>query len=248
MESLHVKLPILGKYTSLSESSHGLRSAGDRLKEGMIETENTGSRRNRSGEATRAKVMKAAIALMAERGFAALTLQAVADRAEIRYGNLTHHYATRDILIEALLETLLDRYRAQFEELAEAIAVGGDGSFRDVVGWLLDDAVKAETGPVFLELWTMANHMPSVAAAMEALYDEAVSACIKALGVSSEAAVASGLRDALYLLGTVLEGSSAIFSSRNRNTDIYRGFRGEAFEMLIGILESRLEKARDLMG
>ena len=214
----------------------------------MTETETSSGRRNRSGEATRARVMEAAIALMAERGFAALTLQAVADKAEVRYGNLTHHYGTRDVLVDALLETLLDRYRAQFEALTATIAAAGDGSLRDVVGWLLDDAVTLETGPVFLELWAMANHMPSVAAAMEELYDEAVRACIKALGVSSEAAVASGLRDALYLFGTVLEGSSAIFASRNRDTDIYRGFRGEAFELLVGILECRLEKARTLMG
>lgn len=212
----------------------------------MTEEDLNTARPNRSGEATRARIMDAAIAVMAERGFAALTLQAVADGADIRYGNLTHHYPTRDKLIDALLDTLLERYRNRFMDLAEAIASRRDDSLRDIVGWLLDDAVKLETGPVFMELWAMANHMPNIAQAMETLYDEAVIACIMALGVSTKAATDSGLRDALYLLGTVLEGSSAIFSSRVRNTDIYRGFRQEAFEALVNSLESRLASARAL--
>ncbi len=204
-------------------------------------------KRNRSGEATRARIVDAAISLMADRGFAGITLQAVAAEAGVLYGNLTHHYSTRDKLIEALLEALLERYRAEFAGLAAAIAKGQDGSLRKIVDWLLRDATEKETGPVFLELWAMTNHMPEIASAMEALYDEAVNACIAALGVSQEAAAASGLRSALYLLGTVLEGSSAIFSSRRRDTDIYRGFRGEAFNTLVGVLEDRLNKARALM-
>lgn len=212
----------------------------------MVDTGHSGIRTNRSGEVTRARIIEAAIGLMAEYGFAAITLQSVADRAGIRYGNLTHHYSTRDKLIEALLDALLERYRGQFVELATAIAQNRDRALGGIVEWLLDDAVKLETGPVFLELWAMANHMPDVARAMEALYDEAVIACVAALGVSMDAAAQSGLRDALYLLGTVIEGSSAIFSSRPRDTDIYRGFRREAFEMLVGTLESRLEAAREL--
>ena len=206
-----------------------------------------GSKPNRSGAATRARIIDAAIHIMAKGGFAAITLQAVAALANIRYGNLTHHYPTREKLIEALMEALLERYRAEFAGLAAAIAEGQDGSLRNIVDWLLKDATEKQTGPVFLELWAMTNHMPEIAAAMETLYDEAVNACIAALGVSQDAATASGLRSALYMLGTVLEGSSAIFSSRRRDTDIYRGFRDEAFNTLTGLLEDRLSKARALM-
>lgn len=212
----------------------------------MNDSRADGPKTNRSGEATRARIIEAAILVMADRGFAAITLQAVAERAGILYGNLTHHYPTRDKLIDALLEALLQRYRSQFTELALAIAQNRDRALGEVVQWLLDDAVRLETGPVFLELWAMANHQPAMARAMEALYDEAVTACFEALGVSVEAATESGLRDALYLLGTVIEGSSAIFSSRKPGADNYRGFRREADAMLTTMLEARLLTAREL--
>lgn len=64
---------------------------------------------NRLGEATRAKIIDAAIAVLAENGFADFTMQAVASRADVVYGNLTHHYPSRDKLIEAMLEAILER-------------------------------------------------------------------------------------------------------------------------------------------
>ena len=47
--------------------------------------------------------------MLAENGFADFTMQAVASRADVVYGNLTHHYPSRDKLIEAMLEAILER-------------------------------------------------------------------------------------------------------------------------------------------
>ena len=64
-------------------------------------------RPNRTGAATRGKIVEAAIAVLAERGFSGFTLQAVADRAGVLFGSVTHHYGTRDRLIEAMLDAIL---------------------------------------------------------------------------------------------------------------------------------------------
>lgn len=118
---------------------------------------------NRTGAATRSKIIDAAIAVLAEKGFAGFTLQAVADRTGVFYGNVTHHYPTRDKLIAAMLDTILERYRARFDELAASLdADGGESPMRTLVTWLLDDAVSPETAPLFLELWAMSG-TPSVA-------------------------------------------------------------------------------------
>lgn len=217
-----------------------------RVKGGMSEQKVGSAKLNRSGATTRARIVEAAIVVMAERGFAGITLQAVAAEAGVLYGNLTHHYPSRDKLIEALLGALLERYRTRFTELAEVIASKPDDSLEEIVRWLLDDAVQQQTGPVFLELWAMASHSPDMATAMETLYDEAVIACIDALGVSQKTAKACGLRDALYMLGAVLEGSSAIFSARPRDTDIYGGFRATALDTLVQLLTQKLAEARTL--
>lgn len=199
---------------------------------------------NRSGAATRAKIIEAAIAVLAERGFSGFTLQAVADRAGVFYGNVTHHYATRDKLVEAMLEAILEGYRARFDELVVSLEAHEAGPVRPLVTWLVDDAVSPETAPLLLELWAMSSHMPEVAAGMKQLYDGAVDVCMTALKVDPQAESSKGLRHALFLLGTVIEGNSCIFSNRDRATGVYDGFRSEAIEALVPLLERRLAEAK----
>lgn len=199
---------------------------------------------NRTGAATRTKILDAAIAVLAEKGFSGFTLQAVADRADVFYGNLTHHYATRDKLVEAMLEAILENYRTRFDELVASLEAHQDGPIRPLVTWLVDDAVSPETAPVLLELWAMASHMPEVAAGMKQLYDGAVDVCMVALKVDPHAERSEGLRNALFLLGTVIEGNSCIFSNRDRTTGVYDGFRRQAIEALVPLLEQRLAEAK----
>jgi AcrR family transcriptional regulator len=210
----------------------------------MAPTSEPTAKPNRTGVATRAKIIDAAIAVLAEKGFSGFTLQAVADNAGVFYGNVTHHYATRDKLVEAMLDGILERYRARFDELAASTEAHEDGPIRALVTWLIDDSVSPETAPLLLELWAMSTHMPQVAAGLTQLYDGAVDVCMVSLGVQPDAEYAKGLRDALYLLGTVVEGTSCIFSNRDRTTGTYEGFRREAAEALVPLLERRLAEAK----
>jgi AcrR family transcriptional regulator len=204
----------------------------------------TTAKPNRSGAATRAKIIDAAIAVLVEKGFAGFTLQAVADGAGIFYGNVTHHYATRDKLVEAMLEAILERYRTRFDELPGSLEAHDAGPVRALVTWLIDDSMSPETAPLFLELWAMATHMPRVAEGLTQLYDGAVDVCMVSLGVDPRAQGAKGLRDALFLLGTVIEGTSCIFYNRDRGDGIYDGFRREAAGALVPLIEQRLAEAK----
>ncbi len=201
------------------------------------------SRPNRTGVATRARIIDAAIAVLVEKGFAGFTLQAVADRAGVLFGSVTHHYRTRDRLIEAMLDAVLARYRARFSELVAAVEAE-ESPVRALVTWLLDDAVDPETRGIFLELWAMASHLPIVAAGVNHLYDDAVDACIVALGLEPGEPGVEGLREALYVLGTVIEGSSAIFGNRDRSGPLWDGVRRSAIDVLVPLIETRLAEAR----
>lgn len=210
----------------------------------MAPQSGTNTKPNRTGAATRAKIIDAAISVLAEKGFSGFTLQAVADRADVFYGNVTHHYATRDKLVEAMLEAILERYRTRFDVLLASLDDHEDGPIRALVAWLIDDAMASGTAPLFLELWAVSSHMPEVADGLSQLYDNAIKSCILALGINPDAPSAKGLRDGLYVLGTVIEGASCIFSNRDRTTGIYEGFRYEAIEALVPMLERRLAEAR----
>ena len=199
-------------------------------------------RLNRSGAATRRRIVDAAIAVLAERGLSGFTLQAVADRAGVLFGSVTHHYGTRDGLIDAMLAAILDGYRDRFAALAAAVRAE-ESPIRALVTFLIDDAVDPRTAGIFLELWAMAPREPQVAGAVHGLYDDAVDVCVEALGVAPGSAGGRRLRESLYVLGAMIEGTSAIFASRDRSRAPWRAFRREAIDLLVPYLEGRLAAA-----
>ncbi len=67
-------------------------------------------------EATRDALLGAAVALVAERGIEATTLSDVAERAGVSKGALTHHYESK----EALLDAVLDRAASHLERALTA--------------------------------------------------------------------------------------------------------------------------------
>lgn len=209
----------------------------------MAATTESAGKPNRSGAATRAKIIDAAIAVLAEKGFAGFTLQAVADGAGVFYGNVTHHYPTRDKLVDAMIEAAFERYHARFDKVAASLETHEAGPIRALVTWLLDDAVVADA-PVFLELWAMASRIPRVAQGLTQLYDSAVDLCMVTLGVEPHAEGSRRFREALFLLSTVMEGTTCIFFNRDRTDGLYDGFRRETIEALVPLLEQRLAEAR----
>jgi AcrR family transcriptional regulator len=202
------------------------------------------TKQNRSGAATRTKIVEAAIAVLSEKGYAGFTMQAVADGAGVFYGNVTHHYPTRDKLIDAMLEAILEGYRARFDDLIASLEACKDGPIRPLVTLLIDDAVSKQTGRLFPQLWAMAAHLPNVAEGLQRLYDGAVDVCVQALGVDPGKESAQPLREGLFLLGTVIEGTSCIFFNRDRTLPPYDGWRRTAIDALVPLLEARLAAAK----
>jgi len=203
-------------------------------------------RTNRSGAATRVRILDAAAAVLAADGAAGFTLQSVAQKAGIHYGNLTHHYPTRDVLIDAMFAHLVEHYRRSFREMTERAQASG-ASVRNIVTWLLDDAVTDGTAGVFLQLWAMAAHLPRIAEGMAQLYDQAVDAFMEAFEIDPRAASARRLRDSLFLLGTVIEGSSAIFWTRDGSGAAFRAsVQPVAVDTLSRLIEDALSEARHM--
>lgn len=200
-------------------------------------------RPNRSGAATRAKIIDAAIDVLAMKGFSGFTLKAVAERAEVFYGNVTHHYATRDKLVEAMIAAILNRYRRRIDTLVTSLRTE-ESPAPALVTWLIDDSVSPDYAPVFIELWAMASHMPEVAGKMTEFYDTVVESCMRSLGVDPHAEASKPLRDTLFFLGTVVEGSSCIFANRDRATGPYAGVRQRVIAEFVPLIEQHLAEAR----
>jgi AcrR family transcriptional regulator len=128
---------------------------------GDLETRHHGNRHRRSEQA-RLAVLEAADDLLAERGFADLTIEGIAARAGVAKQTIYRWWDSKsDILFEALV--------TDAEELFTASDHGDLGSdLRDHLGQLAAFLTTTDSGAVFRALAGQAQHTPVVAARFEA--------------------------------------------------------------------------------
>ena len=127
---------------------------------------------NVAGQQTRAAILESAERVLVEHGHRGLTVRAVASTCGISIGNLHYHFATLNDLIVALVDSVLQRYKLEFEKQLSEMTVGSASKFVKLAGWVVFDAAKPAVNRLFRELWALESHHPAVAAAMASLYSD----------------------------------------------------------------------------
>ena len=134
--------------------------------------------------ATRERLLEAAVASLAEAGWARTTVATVAARAGVTRGAAQHHFPTRGDLVTAAIRHMTD---ARLGELRSAIAAPPAGSNR--TRWALGEITGLYTGALFT-------------AALHVWAEAAVDAELRAQVIPLERALArEGYRLAVALLG-----------------------------------------------
>ncbi|MGN5379147.1 TetR family transcriptional regulator [Streptomyces sp. MUSC 14] len=103
--------------------------------------------------ATRQRLLEAAVACLAEHGWAGSTVSVVAERAGVSRGAAQHHFPTREDLFTAAVEYVAEERSSALRELFP----GGAATDRRAV---LAAVVGLYTGPLFraaLHLWVAAS-------------------------------------------------------------------------------------------
>ncbi|MFF7330967.1 TetR family transcriptional regulator [Streptomyces sp. NPDC008150] len=103
--------------------------------------------------ATRQRLLAAAVACLAEHGWAGSTVQVVAERAGVSRGAAQHHFPTREDLFTAAVEYVAEERSTMLRDLFP----DGAGDRRAVVTAIVD----LFTGPLFraaLHLWVAASN------------------------------------------------------------------------------------------
>ncbi|MEU6463530.1 TetR/AcrR family transcriptional regulator [Streptomyces sp. NPDC046976] len=104
--------------------------------------------------ATRQRLLEAAVACLAEHGWAGSTVAVVAERAGVSRGAAQHHFPTREDLFTAAVEYVAEERSSALRDL---FPDGVRGDRRAVVSALVD----LYTGPLFraaLQLWVAASN------------------------------------------------------------------------------------------
>lgn len=123
----------------------------------------------RSGEIgqpnTAGRVMSLMVELALEKGLDALSMRDVAKRAGISLAALQYHYPSKDTLIAAFVESILDGFRKDIRELrGEADPVK---ALKDMIFYAIDRTLDERVGDIFAMLEARARHDKATASALD---------------------------------------------------------------------------------
>jgi AcrR family transcriptional regulator len=107
-----------------------------------------GPRRYAKGTTRRREILEAALALIAERGYSASSLQEIADAVGISKAGVLHYFESREALITAVLEERDAHSEADYR------AAVPDGDPADMVGMLLRASARNAETPGLVALYS----------------------------------------------------------------------------------------------
>lgn len=105
----------------------------------------------------RSEILAAAAGLIVERGYAACTMRAVADRVKIKAGSLYYHFTSKDQIVEEILNSGIKLLLAEVQSRLDALPPSA--GFRRKLETLVETHVSCLVGERQLQVY---EHLPPV--------------------------------------------------------------------------------------
>jgi AcrR family transcriptional regulator len=129
-----------------------------------------GYARGRDGHA---QILRAALDLLVEQGYRAMSMRRVADACGMKLGNLTYYFPTKEDLVRELLDAVISSYEIEFDAIVHETGVSAEDRLAEVCVLILEDICTKKTTRIFPELWALSNHDPFVLERVQEMYTRA---------------------------------------------------------------------------
>ena len=136
----------------------------------LIRVREGGYARGREGHET---ILRAALSLLVEHGYRAMSMRRVAAACGMKLGNLTYYFPTKEDLVRELLDAVISSYEMEFDAIIHEEGIGPEQRLEEICTLILEDIRTKKTTRVFPELWALSNHDPFVFERVHELYARA---------------------------------------------------------------------------
>lgn len=179
-------------------------------------------------------ILLTARTLFATEGYAGFSMRTLAARAGITLSSLQHYYASKDILLAALLDFTRESYQAGIDQRLAALA---DKSrieqFEAVIDYLLDDISDPISNGLMFELWALANRHQAASAILDKLLSRARKTLRNLIrGLSANITPAQSEIRATLILAQI-EGLTLFLAENRRRPEELAELRTEARALLM---------------
>lgn len=119
------------------------------------------------------RILRAALSLLVDEGYRAVTMRRVAAACDMKLGNLTYYFPTKEDLVRDLLEAIIASYEVEFDAIVHEEGTSPIYRLEELCVLLLEDIGTRKTTQIFPELWALSNHDPFVFDRVQELYARA---------------------------------------------------------------------------
>jgi len=158
------------------------------------------------GNKTREQIRDAALVILIAEGHPAMTMRRVAAACDMKLGNLTYHFPTREDLMRELLEAVIRAYEIEFDNLARMEDVPPNDRLAQICGLVLEDIRTEKTTHLFPELWSLSNHDTFVRERVQELYARARAPLIEIITQMRPDLDRASVKDLALFISASMEG------------------------------------------
>ncbi len=119
------------------------------------------------------QILRAALGLLVDSGYRAMSMRRVAEACDMKLGNLTYYFPTKEDLVRELLDAVISSYETEFDAIDHETGVSAEDRLAEVCILILEDICTKKTTRVFPELWALSNHDPFVLDRVQEMYARA---------------------------------------------------------------------------
>jgi AcrR family transcriptional regulator len=116
------------------------------------------------------KIVKAAKRVFLRATDSGFSMRNVAKEAEMSMGAVQHFFPTRDELMAAMLEYVVNEYEAAYERVFSELPFNGEARLLGVIDYLALDITRPQTRQFFFALWALSCHSSFAAELVEKMY------------------------------------------------------------------------------
>ena len=173
------------------------------------------------------EILQTAIEIIADEGYAALSMRALARASGMKLGALQYHFRTAEDLLRALVDYIAQSYRHSFQTLERR---NESPDLLEIVAFVLDDeAGEALCGDrLWPQLWAMQQVEPLVSDLVEGVYADYIATLEEALANLGSSAPHT---DALWLM-SLLEGTTIFMGGGRRWAGDAQAVRDRVLEII----------------
>ncbi|MEM1020306.1 MAG: TetR/AcrR family transcriptional regulator [Sphingomonadales bacterium] len=178
-------------------------------------------------------ILREAQSLLINEGYRAISLRKIAAACNMKVGNVTYYFSTKDKLIQEMLDATMQSYIAAFGEISDNAAMTAEEKLTALITLVLDDIETKKTTRLFPELWALANFDPFVADLVESVY-EIERTIFRSVLKDLNPALTDEERETLCLfLSASLEGQTMFIGYEKRWTDKRPWIKNLAIKALV---------------